>query len=619
MSLVVTYAPRDDESGFGYYRALAAANVLSNWRELAGLAGVQRNRGALFAHSEFVAGQLGLESEWTHFAGQQEAVCRSWGRLHRVQTDAVCPACLAAAEYMRHYWGHTYVTTCADHRILLIDRCSDCGEFLSPNRYHIGQCDCGQDLRMLPRIASTRAQHWLSTLIASAGKQSGGIEPMLRSVDINTLCQVARTLCLHADPTMPALRRGAALPTSIAEAIDLLAPLDSLLGDWPAGFQSHVEKRIAAGKPDARTLNTLLGSWYIGLRKLCQGTALEPFLKIIIEVAAVRFDGALGLDSAKALVEDVTEYVRLADAAKTIGVSVSHMHDTVQAGKCGYRTRRAGTRGLLYEIPQEEVARIQEQRSEWMTGSEACELAGVSPSVLEHMMAAGVVRSDVNWRQDIFKGGVVERRSILELVERIREAADLVGRPEDERVVWAGLTSRRMGDRQAIQSLMQAIAEGKVKAVVRGRKLGDMAFLRADVASYFGTPLLEAGMSIQQLSKFTGWKWESISHWIAEGLLDSHSIVLRGQPCRVVLPHQLLAFRQTYVPLADLARGMGTKSSALSRLLSGIELVGAQQLPSGAARGGLIRVAELGRLAVLGARAGHDLFISTSPVQWTGA
>lgn len=82
----------------------------------------------------------------------------------------------------------------------------------------------------------------------------------------------------------------------------------------------------------------------------------------------------------------------------------------------------------------------------------------------------------------------------------------------------------------------------------------------------------EAGMSLQQLSKFTGWKWEGISHRIDEGLLDSQSIVLRGQPCGVVLLHQLLAFTETYVRLANLARGMGTKSSALSRLLPGIEL-----------------------------------------------
>ncbi|MGT2506883.1 TniQ family protein [Cupriavidus basilensis] len=618
MSLVLTYAPQDDESGLGYYRRLAADNILSNWREVAGLAGVQRNRSALLGHADFVAGQLGLESAWARFASQQETTCRSWGRLHRAQTDAVCPACLAELGYLRHYWEHTYVTACPRHRIKLVDRCNDCGELLSPYRYHIDRCECGHDLHMLPRIASTLAQHWLSTLIASDGKQSGSVEPAVRGVDVTTLGQVVRTLCLFADPRVPSPRRSAALPKSIAEAVDLLEPLETLLADWPAGFRSHVEGRIDAGKPDARTLNTLLGPWYIGLRKLCQGTALEPFLKVIIEVAAVRFDGALGLDSAKAMVEEATEYVRASDAAQAIGVSVSRMHKAIQTGECDSRTRRVGTRGQVYEIPRAEVTRIQERRSEWVSAAQACELAGVPESVLEHMMSAGVIRSDVNWRQDILKGGLVEHSSILEMVEHIGEAAEPSAATDDEKLTWAGLTSRRMGDRQAIRSVMQAIAEGKVKAIARGRRLGDMAFRRADVASYFGTPLLEAGMSIQQLSKFTGWKWESISHWINEGLLDSQSIVLRGQPCRVVLPHQLLAFRQNFVPLADLARGMGTKSSALSRLLSGIELVGAQQLPGGAVRGGLIRIAELGRLAVLGARAGQDLFVSASPVQWGG-
>lgn len=49
-----------------------------------------------------------------------------------------------------------------------------------------------------------------------------------------------------------------------------------------------------------------------------------------------------------------------------------------------------------------------------------------------------------------------------------------------------------------------------------------------------------------------------------------------------MLPHQLLAFRQSYIPLAALARAMDKKASALSRSLPGIKLVHAQQLSDGA-------------------------------------
>jgi hypothetical protein len=136
-----------------------------------------------------------------------------------------------------------------------------------------------------------------------------------------------------------------------------------------------------------------------------------------------------------------------------------------------------------------------------------------------------------------------------------------------------------------------------------------LAFVSGEFSIFCATRLVEAGMKIHLLPNATGWKWESIQNWADKGLLASELIQRRGQPCHVVLPHQLLEFRQRYVPLADLARAMGTKSSALARLLPGIELVGAKQLPDGATRGGLIRVADLGRLAVIGARAGHDLFV----------
>ena len=612
MSLILTYAPRDDESGMGYYRRLAADNALFSWRDLASTAGVERNRRALLTRPDDVVRNLGLEPAWTEFARQQEELCRGWGRLHRAQSDSVCPACLAESPYLRHQWEHAYVTACPQHRILLVDQCNACGKHLSPERLYIGLCACGHDLSSLPRVPATRAQQWLSTLISSNGQQSGSVKPLLRGVDINVLVKVVRTLCQYADPTRPGLPHGAALPKSLTEAVEFLAPLETLLADWPTGFRNHVEQRIAAGRKDARTLNTLLGDWYISLRKLCQGTTLEPLLQIIIDVAARKSDCVLGLDSAKEMAEDATGYTRAPDAAKAIGVSVSRLHDSIVAGECEHRARRTGTRGQVFEIPCAEVERIQRQRAEWISDIDVCELAGVPPVVLERMKAAGIIRSDVRWREDLMKGGPVEHQSILDLHERVERWAQPAAVADDSTLTWAEMTSRRMGDRRAIEALMQAIANGNVKAVARGRTLGEMSFLRTDVSQYFGTPLLEAGMSIQQLSKATGWKWESIQNWVDEGLLASERIQRRGQPCRVVLPHQLLEFRQAYVPLADLARAMGTKSSALSRLLHGVELVGAKQLPDGAMRGGLVRIADLGRLAVIGARAGHDLFVPAS-------
>ncbi|RQS61245.1 hypothetical protein DID96_33435 [Burkholderia sp. Bp8963] len=603
MSLVITFSPFDDESGFGYYRRLGAGNALWGWRELAGLANVTRSRSALLEHPDHIAAELGIDEKWTRFASHQEQQCRSWRRLHRSQSDAVCPACLTEKVYLRHYWEHALVTACPVHRTLLTDRCQECGDHLSPHRERIEQCVCGHDLRTLVTVASTPSQHWLSTLIASDGRLSGSVPPKLRHGKVDELCELVRILCLRADPSTPPPRRSAASPKSVSQAVELLAPLERLLADWPAGFEKHVAERIAVGNAKARTLNTLLGQWYVSLKKVCQSSAFEPFLKVVIEVADKNFDGVLGLDIAKNIAADVTEYVRLPDAARTIGVSRDRLLKAANAGECMYRTRRLGTRGLVYEIPAAEIERIKQRRGEWVSDMQACEVAQVPPSVLSHMVDAEVVTADVNWRHDIYKGGPIQLQSLTNLFETVNGMAKQHPSDDGERLTWAELTSRRMGDRAAIQSLMKAIVAGAVVAVVRGHHLGQMSFLRSDVAKYFGTPLLEAGMSIQQLAKSTGWKWESISHWISVGLLQSHEIVLRGQPCRVVSPQQLLVFRQTYVPLADLARAMGTRSSALATTLTGLEIVGARLLPNGTKRGGLVRMADIGRLAVVGARA----------------
>ncbi|MGU8082824.1 hypothetical protein [Burkholderia pyrrocinia] len=123
--------------------------------------------------------------------------------------------------------------------------------------------------------------------------------------------------------------------------------------------------------------------------------------------------------------------MRAPDAAKAIGVSVSRLHESILDGECEHRARRTGTRGQLFEIPCAEVERIQRQRAGWISDVDACELAAVPPIVLERMKAAGVIRSDVRWREDLMKGGPVERQSIADLYERAERWAEPDALAED--------------------------------------------------------------------------------------------------------------------------------------------------------------------------------------------
>lgn len=320
--------------------------------------------------------------------------------------------------------------------------------------------------------------------------------------------------------------------------------------------------------------------------------------EVVVRIAVRDFDGALGLDSVKHIVAGSSEYVAVADAAKSLGISRDTLVKALKAGKFAYRTRKFGTRGVQYEIPVDAVENIASERRGWVSEKVAGLICDVPESVMRNMVAAQVIESDPQWRTDVFKGGPVSVASILELQVQLLKSANPVKCSSDDWLEWSALTSRRLGDKKSIQDVMQAAAAGKIRAVVRGRRLGQIGFLKSDVMPYFGTPVLEAGMSLQQLAKATGWKWESISYWMSLGLLESEQIFLRGRACRVISSQQLLSFCRSYMPLADLARALGTKSSYLAEQLKNTQVVGAKPLPNGTQRGGLIPVAELGRLAV---------------------
>lgn len=615
MNLIDTFPSHDDESGLGYHRRLASQNCLSGWRELATMAAIT-SRDGLFAIPERTASIFGLEIDWVRRACEQERSLRNWGALHRVSTDAVCTDCLRENPYLRQAWEHTFSTACPRHCVQLIDHCPACSEPLENSRGLIEFCPCGHDLRTTASKPARPAQVWLSALIASAGGTSGGVMPIVTGVSVQEVCELARVLCLWPDPSVPSSRKNGARARTVEASISFLAPLEFLLADWPTNFESHVAHRIQVGRAEARTLSSRLGTWYAQLKKVCKGATLEIFLRTVIETAVATFDGAILLDDAAAIASELSAYLVVDQAAKELGVGRDALTDLIKAGGCEHRARRLGTKGVVYEVPRGEIDRIAAQRQRWISEGSACEGAGVTPAVLERLMSAGVIESDLKWRSDLLKSGPVEAMSVQTLRDRINAAATPRARKARECLTIAELTSRRMGDNVAIETAMRAMADGRITAVARGRRLGQIEFLKIDVAQYFGTPLLEEGMSIQELAEATGWKWESISHWISAGYMEASEIMRRGQRCHVISPRQLLSFRHAYVPLADLARALNTKASSLSLKLGSIEIVGAKPTAVGSARGGLLRIADLGRMALVGAAAttdGASLFGSTCP------
>jgi hypothetical protein len=87
----------------------------------------------------------------------------------------------------------------------------------------------------------------------------------------------------------------------------------------------------------------------------------------------------------------------------------------------------------------------------------SCEAARISPAVLDRMKAAGVIQSDVRWREDLLKGGPINHQSMVNLLDKVNRLAEPTKIVDDATVTWAEFITRRMGEKHAIESLMKAI------------------------------------------------------------------------------------------------------------------------------------------------------------------
>ena len=78
---------------------------------------------------------------------------------------ALCPQCITEESYSPGVWDLSLYSTCAYHRIRLVSACPDCGRDLRWTRPSVGTCQCGQDLRLAPRIPGSDASWVLAQLI----------------------------------------------------------------------------------------------------------------------------------------------------------------------------------------------------------------------------------------------------------------------------------------------------------------------------------------------------------------------------------------------------------------------------------------------------------------------
>lgn len=598
-ALIDLFPPEQPEGPIEYLRRLSVRNGYRDWRSLARAAGLNPSLNALWKNKSSLVDTLGLQPEWL------DAVmppAQSGTGLHdtffwRSSVDAVCPRCLTADDHLRLAWSHSLVCACPDHGTLLIDTCPSCAETLVPTRFHHAKCDCGYDLRDAATAPAAPFQVWVSARIAGDLCTIPGLPEIGAPDDYRALGKLLFSLAIRLDPLAKVKPGKVSRPRDLMQTCELVESIRPLFDCWPHGFNAHVAERLHLGNQKQFSPSGRLGPWYLMLHQACRkANAFAPLWTAFSDAMLDHFDGNLrGQQVLTPSADRERRFVPVAEAARLIGVSAPKLGAALQAGTVAGHVSKQGTAYTLALMDRCEVERIRTDRTHWISAKDAALVARVPLSIISHLADAGLLINDDDWAQDLSKSGPIEVASIRRLLDQL--ISFVAPREVNESLRFGQLTGRRTTDGKGICRLYQSIASGEIRAIsytpVGG--LDGLVFATEDIRRYLGSVSLAEGMTLTQLEKATGWKYESISSWAHAGLLKTIDVVLHGRSARLVTHVGLAAFRREWVPISDLASAMGTKASALTSkfMQRGMTIHGQLVLPSGATRGGLVRLADL--------------------------
>jgi hypothetical protein len=582
--------PQPHESLSGFLRRLASAQSYSDVSEF--LSGFELTYGRPMIEAlETVELSLGVPpgsiSAMAPRAGAERPVLE-W-RFQRNACAPVCPLCIAEKRPHHESWGHAFVTACPVHDVALVGTCPLCHEPFQPDKGSYESCACGCPL---DRIPAEPAEPWevaVSALIAGEIHPSRALLPP--AVAFRTPRDIGSFLLFLARSEARS-RTGkpgkSNLPRTPEAARTFLAPISGMLCDWPAGFSKVVRERLDAGH--GATLPERLGKWYHGLMRF-RSEAYADFRATLSEVAAEAFDGSYGGAALPADAERA--WISAAEAARLLGVRAERVVDAVSPGHLDGRLHRSGFGHRHTVVSREAVEALKATRVAVLDKTGARDLLGITKAQYRLLEEAGALASTIVTEKHPLVDGVHARKALQHTVNRISEKAENF---EGETVAFSEISLRFTTDKAALLELLRAIVAGEIapgRDSVHG-KLGDFVFPRALLKAHLQDRRHDRGWSVEEVAAITGWKAQCIAHWCDLGLLGCESREhFRGR-ARIIRPEHLATFQMTYVPVASLAKELGTSSRGLLAALRDADIGVLGACTEGAAsRGHLVRVLDL--------------------------
>ncbi|MEZ2622815.1 hypothetical protein ACBP82_00330 [Paenalcaligenes hominis] len=379
--------------------------------------------------------------------------------------------------------------------------------------------------------------------------------------------------------------------SSVAEARDFLKAACASFVSFPQGFESEVKHRLEHGDKHKAGLANRLGAWFRAFRSLTEGAYPELRAAFAHSVAS-NFDGH---DSKNAWIYELApaRYLSLTDAAARLGVKTSrlrmmllHMPSAAQVKENTFNT-----------VTQAQCAALRQHLDSALNFSQVIDITELTESVLRQLIRVGLLpkRERQMWDLNLYKP--FDRTDVQAMQRMLFSYIEADDRTDLQTVSINDLNKRMATNKAVVDELFEQLAQGSLKAVnsTIPAKLGDLLFDREQVKLIVGNSHDVAMLTAEQLARMTGWKSESIRHWIKSGLLVGEEGQLRGRPVYWVSMRAVHLFMRDYKTVSELAGHLGTSPKAVSERLKalGVPILGTMQVAPGVVRGGLVALKDV--------------------------
>lgn len=479
----------------------------------------------------------------------------------------VCPLCLDEANYFRKIWDVNIVTSCPIHGCLLLDRCFNCNEKISPYSLPLCFCKCGKRLSNFKGDVIVTSKTRMDKFLYEKFMGNENNEENTPLVQLNVfsiivlIMRIANCLSIYYYN-----RRLAFQGMNLIEINEVIDQSFEMFCEWPKNFNIFLENLVNDQK---RTGFLGVKEIFRNLYKvLYEDINTEPYLfihQIFEDFLYSNWEkGLLGRNFTKKISSDVNpNFVSGYEAMRRLNVEFRTIQKLVQDKKLeGAISERKNNQIIL--IKSSSIMEYLISKNEWVNKEEIRKTLGLSHRQTDNLFKHNLIRGKCELNSIGKKSWKYFRVDLDAIIKAFNTNAMDESRTDshsciinfNELLLWA----HKM--RCNISYILKAVMDGKIVPIRNpsssGVTLNRFLFSIEQLEKYLFQEN-EIPLSIKKVSTSLGISEYIISVWVKRNYIVANDPY--GKRPKIFL-HSLENFKNTYITLNEivLIKAIPTKS-----------------------------------------------------------